>query len=288
MDTASLKYFIVTAELQHMSRAAEQLNITQPSLSASIKRLENEIGFELFDRNKRGITLNEYGKMYLKGVLEAESAINGALAEMEALRKASASLIRLSCSGSPGNSALIDRLLSDGINLKISDISRRFEQELLSRECDLVITVGLLHHANIASACLTTQELAFVAGPSHPLASSKNLTLEQLNAYPFCSTDAPHSLYNVLRELHPEYKLSPRIAFFGRNSADMLKAIRSGRFIGLMVKRNLPEDQELCILPVENFHAVLPLYLYWRQEDSKDLLLSTVRRNICDFYGQLT
>lgn len=50
MDVSALKYFIAAAQTEHMSRAAEKLNITQPSLSASIKRLEADIGFQLFDR----------------------------------------------------------------------------------------------------------------------------------------------------------------------------------------------------------------------------------------------
>lgn len=284
MDTSSLKYFIVTAKMQHMSRAAEFLNITQPSLSASIKRLESEVGFELFDRTKRGISLNEYGKIYLKGVLEAEAAIKRSMAEMDTLKKASASLVRLSCSGSPENSSLIDLLLSTGTNLKISDIPHRWEQDLLSKVCDLVITVGILHHADIASACLAHQELAFVTGASHPLAGSKELFMEQLYSYPFCSTDAPYSLCNVLKEHHPEYGFRPHISFLGRNSSDMLNAIRSGRFVGLMVRRNLPDTKDICILNVADFHASLPIYLYWRQEDAGNPLLSSVRRSICDFY----
>lgn len=115
MDTSSLKYFITVAQLQHMSRAAEQLNITQPSLSASIKRLESELGYRLFDRTKHGIRLNEYGRIFLKGVTESDAIMNRCLAEMETLKKASLSLVRLSCSNSPSNSRLIDLLLSEGM-----------------------------------------------------------------------------------------------------------------------------------------------------------------------------
>ena len=60
MDTSTLRYFTVVAETQHMNRAAQLLNITQPSLSTSIKRLEAEIGYQLFDRSGRGIQLNDY------------------------------------------------------------------------------------------------------------------------------------------------------------------------------------------------------------------------------------
>ena len=48
MDTATLKYFITVAQTQHMSKAAQKLNITQPSLSTSIRRLEADIGYQLW------------------------------------------------------------------------------------------------------------------------------------------------------------------------------------------------------------------------------------------------
>ena len=87
MDISALKYFIVVAQTEHISRAAEMLHITQPSLSTSIRRLEADVGYSLFDRNGRGIQLNEYGKIYLKAVLQADAAMTRALAEMDELRK---------------------------------------------------------------------------------------------------------------------------------------------------------------------------------------------------------
>lgn len=68
MEITQLKYFQVVARHEHMTRAAEELFITQPTLSKTIALLEKDIGFQLFDRNKNRILLNDAGKIFLSHV----------------------------------------------------------------------------------------------------------------------------------------------------------------------------------------------------------------------------
>ena len=65
MELSHLKYFQLTAELQHITRAAEQLYISQPALSKTISKLENELDVKLFDREGKNVFLNDYGKSVL-------------------------------------------------------------------------------------------------------------------------------------------------------------------------------------------------------------------------------
>ena len=65
MELSQIRYFIVAAQFQNLSKAAKILNITQPALSKSISKLEDEIGVHLFDRSSKKITLNESGKKFL-------------------------------------------------------------------------------------------------------------------------------------------------------------------------------------------------------------------------------
>jgi len=68
MELQQLRYFIEVAHSQHMTRSAERLNISQPSLSQSIRRLENELGVSLFEARGRNIVLTESGTYLLHAV----------------------------------------------------------------------------------------------------------------------------------------------------------------------------------------------------------------------------
>jgi DNA-binding transcriptional LysR family regulator len=68
LDLNQLQYFVAIAELQNISKASERLNISQPSLSKSISRLEKELGTKLFDRAGKRIILNDQGSRFLAGV----------------------------------------------------------------------------------------------------------------------------------------------------------------------------------------------------------------------------
>ena len=69
MEITQLKYFYTLAQNQHVTRTAEQLHISQPSLTQSIRRLENELNVKLFKSNGRSIVLTDCGK-YLQTKLE--------------------------------------------------------------------------------------------------------------------------------------------------------------------------------------------------------------------------
>src|SRR4051812_39492811 len=62
---ADLKYFMEIAQTQNVSRAAERLAISQPSLSLSIRRMEQQLGVALFIRSKRGVSLTQAGRQLL-------------------------------------------------------------------------------------------------------------------------------------------------------------------------------------------------------------------------------
>lgn len=86
MELLQLRYFQALAREEHMSRTAEKLYISQPSLSLTIKKLETELGVPLFDRTGRTIRLNNYGKLFLQRVEEVFSALERGSNELRNLQ----------------------------------------------------------------------------------------------------------------------------------------------------------------------------------------------------------
>ena len=81
MNLYHLRYFVTLAHLEHYTKAADVLAITQPSLSHAISSLEEELGVKLFEKNGRNVSLTKYGKTFLGNVEETlnrlDSSVNG-------------------------------------------------------------------------------------------------------------------------------------------------------------------------------------------------------------------
>ena len=86
MDLRQLEYFLKVAQRQNISTAAAELNITQPSLTKSIKLLEKQLGVQLFDRLARGVELTTTATTLLRHAEAVHVQINDAGDEVAALR----------------------------------------------------------------------------------------------------------------------------------------------------------------------------------------------------------
>ncbi len=85
VDLQQLAYFRSAARLQHLTRAAEEQGIAQPSLSKSLRLLESELGVQLFDRKGRGVRLNSFGRAYLRHVDAVFRSLEDGRRELEDL-----------------------------------------------------------------------------------------------------------------------------------------------------------------------------------------------------------
>jgi DNA-binding transcriptional LysR family regulator len=84
VELSTLRYFRTIAAMGHMTRAAQVLGVTQPALSAAVKKLEAEVGAPLLDRTGRGVALTDAGRVFLE---RAQACLRQADAAVEAVRQ---------------------------------------------------------------------------------------------------------------------------------------------------------------------------------------------------------
>ena len=78
MADGDYEWFITLAELQHVTSAAEQLHVAQPTLTRMLARLEQRMGVSLFDRHGRRLALNTYGRIFYEHARRAQLELDAA------------------------------------------------------------------------------------------------------------------------------------------------------------------------------------------------------------------
>lgn len=86
MDVRKFDYFIKVADVGSFSRAAASLHLSQPVLSRQVRKLEEELGLTLFNRNGRGVTLTQGGRCLLENARAVQQALATTMAELAVLR----------------------------------------------------------------------------------------------------------------------------------------------------------------------------------------------------------
>ena len=190
-----IRYFLTIAELGNLTAAANQLFVAQPALSRQIAQLENELGFALFDRNPRGVTLTAAGKLYRDRVRTVERQLGAAAEESAQLAHGHAGVLRLLHSSSiPIDSLLptMRRFLADAPSARL-DLDRISSEgqidEVAAGRADIgLIRLPVLHRDPTLQFIELPAEPLYVALPNkHPRLSAASIRLADLAEEAFVS-----------------------------------------------------------------------------------------------------
>ena len=190
MELRQLKYFVKSAEYLNFSVAAKHLYITQSTLSQQIKQLEFELGFELFLRNSRHISLTEAGEEFLpfarKTIQDAEDGVQ----RLHDLQHVKAGKLRV------GVTYSLSTVLTEGLlefmkaypDIKL-EVCYKTVNELLAllkeRELDFILSYKPIFDApDVESMSLFENALALVVAKDHPLAAKKRIMIQELADIP--------------------------------------------------------------------------------------------------------
>lgn len=208
LDLSELKQFVAFADLGTLSKAAEQLHISQPTITRTMQHIEEAFGLPLFCRNKNKITLNETGEKavwYARNLLEyADNAIR----QVQAFDKSLHTLTIESCAPAPLWS-LLPSLSSVYPDMAMS-ASLKEVPEILEHLADGTCDIGICHY-NIEGGsfvCLPyiKESLSICVRSDNELASKKNLTFAELNGYNFLLKSEIGFWDHLCREKMPSSK----------------------------------------------------------------------------------
>lgn len=193
MHIRQLDYFLKIAERRSISAAAADLNVTQPTLTKSIKLLEQELGVPLFERLPRGMELTTYGRSLVRHAQSVRVQIDDAVGELEGLRSGAQGTIAIGAGPAWLRSHLplaVARSLAGRPQLKVRVVGG-FDEALIRalRLGDLDFVVAEFPSPESARDLeiepLASDRLAVCCRTRHPLIGRRNVSLKTLLQYPW-------------------------------------------------------------------------------------------------------
>ena len=161
VDLELYRVFYAVAKHKHMTKASEELHISQPAISQSIKKLENQLGGTLFLRSNKGMGLTEEGKMFYEYVKGALELINNAENEFTSFKDLSKGEIKIGCSTTLTKLVLMNALKDfhldyPNININITnDLTSNLINDLKLGKLDFVI----FNESNIKETNLNLEKI---------------------------------------------------------------------------------------------------------------------------------
>jgi LysR family transcriptional regulator, low CO2-responsive transcriptional regulator len=190
MDTRLLKVFCAVAESGSLVTASRKVHLTPSALSHALKALETELGCKLFERVGKRMLLNQAGEQLLTGVRPPLAALESAAEAVRLLGESGRIRMRI------GAAASACQHILPGVIRELKKVHARIELQIESGDIpemmewirtnrvDLALGVAPDDHGGFEARRVFRDELMFVFAPSHPWATGRPITREELRVQP--------------------------------------------------------------------------------------------------------
>ena len=262
MNTKQLEYFLELAQVLNYRRASERLGITQPTLSKAMEHLENDLGFPLFARSGRSISLTPQGKTFVpyaqEGLNRIEQGIRAAM-QRETLR--------LGCIIAIANSVLPEfvRLYqkrNPGALVQIhSAVSNDLQDMLENDQLDLILCSPSPRYSDISYFPLFEQPLVVCMHPSHPLAGRTVLYPEDLLQQTFVIHTRNGYFYRLYASIFHDFNCPLKIAAEADEDGALLSLVRNNIGICIVAQTPALNTPDLRVIPLrqDKVHRIVAL-----------------------------
>jgi DNA-binding transcriptional LysR family regulator len=282
VELRHLRYFVAVAEELHFGRAAARLHIAQPPLSQQIRRLEAELGVELFRRNRRRVELTDAGRLLLE---QARPLLRDADRIESTLRRAGRGDVGRLRVGFVGSATyevlpLILRAFRDrhpDVELTLHEqLSSELFEALLAGRADVgLVRPPLVPNAAVELTPLLTERLVAVLPDSHPLAAHEAVEVSDLAGEPFVffSRQTGASLYEDVVGVCRQAGFTPDVVQEAAETQTVVSLVSAGIGISLLPAAvELFQRPHVVYRPLTGPNVDLELTVARRRDDASPLV----------------
>lgn len=254
MELTPLRYFRILAHTRHMTKAASQLGVTQPALSAMLKKLELEVGTPLVHRAGRGIELTDAGRVFLSHAEDAIRSSDNAVRSVRQLMGLEHGLISVG-GGATAITYLLPPVVSEirrkhpGLRFYVREAaSRAVAQSVLSGELDLGIVtlpVELPGSDDLVRVPLVADELRLIVPPDHALSGKRSFKWQDISGASMVGFEGGSAVRAVIDHAASDAGIKLNTVMELRSIESIKHMVKAGIGIGFVSRFALNEDEGL-------------------------------------------
>jgi LysR family transcriptional regulator, transcription activator of glutamate synthase operon len=269
MRDGDYEWYVTLAELQHVTAAAEQLHVAQPTLTRMLSRLERRLGVALFDRRGKRLSLNSYGRIFYDHARRAQLELDSARRAIEDLIDPAVSEIRLGFLSSFGTT-VVPRLIAGftAVSPRVAFTLQEGAAEVIG---DLVesdsIDIGIVsprpQQPTLAWRSLFRQRLGVAVPRDHPLANVAAVFMTDLANERFVTMHPGFGMRRLLDELSAAAQFQPRIVLESANLTTAAGLVAAGLGVSLVPIDGSEYAPEVSTLPLSDADAYRDVGMIW-------------------------
>jgi DNA-binding transcriptional LysR family regulator len=267
MEMHQVRYFLAVSRILNFTRAAEECHVAQPSLTRAIKQLEEELGGDLFRRERNLSHLTEFGQRMLPFLQQCYDSAHSAKQLAQSLKTGKVQPLSIAMSHAVNITVIIDHLTEltrafSGLEIRFLRGTANEIGEILKKgEADVAIAGALGEDwGRLDTWPLFTEKMHLAVNIEHPLASTPafnltKLTKERLITRTYCENFA--NFENMLKER----QVTPTPGHQTCSEQDLIAMLEANLGVGLLPE-SAPKSVKIKLLPLEGIDFSRTVYCY--------------------------
>lgn len=284
MELRQLEYFQMAARLKNITRAAERLRVSQPNITVAIKKLESELGIQLFDRSQKQLSLTPEGSVFLTRVELALRNIQDAVLEVNDYKQLQKGTIKIGIP--PMIGAYLFPMIFANFQKRYSHLNIYLYEEgsmdirdhLEQDEIDFGIVIMSDMTTSLMRLPIAHSRIVACMPEDHPLAQRTSLGYEDLQDMDLIMLKEGSFLRHLLLESFRTENISPNIVLESNQIETIKGLVRSGVGIACLLDLVVHDSPGLKTVPL-NVPPYLEIGLAWK----KDRYISKAAQAFIDF-----
>lgn len=271
MDFKQIEAFISVARLKSFSKAANNIYLSQPTISSHISSLEKELNIQLFDRNSKEVNLTPAGRCFLDYAVDIINTRNNAINCLCDFDNNISGTLVLGASTTPCNTivpSLVNRFSVEYPHIKFNIIeqsSGEIIQDIIDLNCEIGIVGSLNSNEKIKSYCLMEDELLVISSPALKL--PKELTLDEFLKYKIILREKNSATRKTFEDVMQEKGLNSgkiNLCCEVNNLDTLIQFVKTGMGISIISKCLCKDYEDLGLLnisTIKDVHLTRNIYL---------------------------